>query len=428
MGGQNLSSGGSLISSMSGSDHSSGGFLLKLELDGNLGAYRVNRSNFPEDSYWSTATFGSYSKRLTLDKKGFLGLEGPNYNSSLLHILDNGTYPEKNKTSIYRATLDTDGFFRLYVHHFDSSTSSNLLKKWSTLDNPCEVRGFCGINSYCLVKNNNAVCQCYPGLFSFDHSCKFLVCYRNHSEDGCRSTKEPTVLYNITSLKNMWWVDSPYSVANMSTMNVCSKSCQEDCNCRAVLYMDENCNKYKLPLRYGRMSENTSAKAFFKTKVTRSPVVINKSKRNLIFVLLLSLGSISCLCLVFAIFSFFLYKKQIHRYTKLTGSANLVLAGERKLRSYSFEELAKLTDDFKEEIDEIILSSWVYDCIMTGDIHKLVVDDDDVDWNTLERMLKVGLWCAQEDPNLRPLMKNVMWMLEGVIEVPVPPSPARFIS
>ena len=53
--------------------------------------------------------------------------------------------------------------------------------------------------------------------------------------------------------------------------------------------------------------------------------------------------------------------------------------------------------------------------------------DENVDTMTLERMVKVGLWCVQEDPALRPSMKNVILMLEGIIEIPVPPSPVHSI-
>jgi serine/threonine protein kinase len=72
--------------------------------------------------------------------------------------------------------------------------------------------------------------------------------------------------------------------------------------------------------------------------------------------------------------------------------------------------------------DEIILSNWVYNCFMGGELEKLV-EDENVDFVNLERMVKVGLWCIQEDPALRPLMRNVILMLEGTMDIPVPPSP-----
>ncbi|KAL4198168.1 hypothetical protein AMTRI_Chr03g138850 [Amborella trichopoda] len=60
----------------------------------------------------------------------------------------------------------------------------------------------------------------------------------------------------------------------------------------------------------------------------------------------------------------------------------------------------------------VILSHWVYDCFYEGKVHELV-----------ERMVKVGLWCIQDDPSMRPSMKMVTLMLEGIIEVvPLPES------
>uniref|UniRef100_A0A2N9F0Q2 non-specific serine/threonine protein kinase n=1 Tax=Fagus sylvatica TaxID=28930 RepID=A0A2N9F0Q2_FAGSY len=66
---------------------------------------------------------------------------------------------------------------------------------------------------------------------------------------------------------------------------------------------------------------------------------------------------------------------------------------------------------------------WVYNCLVSGELDKLV-EDENVDMKTLERMVKVGLWCIQEDPALRPPMKNVILMLEGTMDIAAPPSPA----
>lgn len=58
-------------------------------------------------------------------------------------------------------------------------------------------------------------------------------------------------------------------------------------------------------------------------------------------------------------------------------------------------------------------------CFVAGELNKLV-EDEDVDFKTLERMVKVGLWCTQDEPNLHPCMKDVVLMLSGTMEVPVP--------
>ena len=48
--------------------------------------------------------------------------------------------------------------------------------------------------------------------------------------------------------------------------------------------------------------------------------------------------------------------------------------------------------------------------------------DEDVNMRTLERMVKMSMWCIQDDPDLRPLVKNVTLTLEGTMDVvPLPP-------
>ncbi|KAF3956244.1 hypothetical protein CMV_018609 [Castanea mollissima] len=633
IGGQNISGGMNLVSSVSISDHSSGSYSLNMQSDGNLVAYPVNSSDDSNDAYWSSDTYnGDYYSRLTLTRLGVLFL--PERLGG--RILANSSYPDKNGTTIYRATLDADGIFRLYLHHFKSDNSSSMLMKWSALHNQCEVSGFCGLNSYCSGMGSKADCNCYPGFDFINTSNKFLGCHQSYNEDDCIRSEDPSMLYNITSLQNVWWSDHPYSVIPMEEEG-CGKSCLEDCNCGAVLYTGAKCSKYKLPLRYGRIkNENKSTMAFFResngnTEILDRPRQVHKvlieSKRSLILILSIILGLVSCLCFVLATSTILVYRHKFDRYRKLSENVNLGLAEEFTLQSFSYNELEIATDGFKEELgrgsfgavykgtiskgdkiisvkrlenaveegerefraeitaiarthhknlvrvlgfciegprkllvyeymnngsladlifksqrppvwreririaldvargllylhderevriihcnikpqnilmddnwiakisdfgfakilmsnqsratigaegasaylapewqknplislqtdiysfgivlleivccrrsievnvstaDEIILSNWVYNCFAAGELAKLVKDEN-VDTMTLERTVKVGLWCVQEDPALRPFMKNVILMLEGTIEIPVPPSPVHSI-
>ncbi|KAJ0086822.1 hypothetical protein Patl1_08206 [Pistacia atlantica] len=38
-------------------------------------------------------------------------------------------------------------------------------------------------------------------------------------------------------------------------------------------------------------------------------------------------------------------------------------------------------------------------------------------------MVKVGLWCVQDEPALCPSMKTMVMMLEGITDVSIPPCP-----
>ncbi|KAJ0097286.1 hypothetical protein Patl1_27806 [Pistacia atlantica] len=65
---------------------------------------------------------------------------------------------------------------------------------------------------------------------------------------------------------------------------------------------------------------------------------------------------------------------------------------------------------------------------LSGSELNKVVGEEEVHMKTLERMVKVGLLCIQDDPNLRPAMKNVILILEGAMDIPVPPIPSIVIT
>ncbi|XP_059307896.1 G-type lectin S-receptor-like serine/threonine-protein kinase LECRK3 [Lycium ferocissimum] len=83
--------------------------------------------------------------------------------------------------------------------------------------------------------------------------------------------------------------------------------------------------------------------------------------------------------------------------------------------------------DWSLDENESILEHWVYSCFEAGELGKLVRDEE-VERGQFERMVKLSIWCIQDEPSLRPSMKKVLLMLEGTVEIPVPPSPTSFLS
>ena len=638
LGGQNLDSNKKMVSSESRSNHSSGWFFLAMQGDGNLVSYPVNSSGESDDSYWSSGTSSAsrlnfYSTQLSLNTEGALYLSS-GMSSLIIQTFRNSSNPSKNKTTIYRATFDPDGIFRLYSHRFENNGSSNESIVWSSLSDQCDVKGFCGFNSYCSNPGAKAECHCLQGFAFNNPSEKIRGCSRIFNGDDCSKMNNQLISYNITTLENTGWGDYPYYKKSMK-MEECSKFCLDDCNCGAALYRNGNCYKYKLPVRYGRINRNETATALLKGHLQRvksayrpPPAPMNTEvkidgKKTLILVLSLSLGSIAFLCLVIAISSFWVYRHQVWSYRRVSEEVNLGSTEEFTLQSFSYDELEKATDGFREELgrgcygavykgtierdnkvvavkrlekvveqgekefqaemtaigqthhrnlvrllgfciegsrkllvyefmrngsladllfnaekrsiwkvrvrialelargilylheecesqivhcdikpqnilmddawtakisdfgfskllmpnqegivtgirgtagysapewhkntlisvkadiysfgvvlleivccrrsievkvstaDEIILSSWVYGCLVARELDKLV-GDEQVEFKSLERMVKVGLWCVQDDPALRPSMKNVILMLEGTVDIPFPPSP-----
>ncbi|XP_075635841.1 G-type lectin S-receptor-like serine/threonine-protein kinase LECRK2 [Castanea sativa] len=89
----------------------------------------------------------------------------------------------------------------------------------------------------------------------------------------------------------------------------------------------------------------------------------------------------------------------------------------------SFEAEAK-------DEDQMILADWAYDCYKDRKLELLVENDEDAtdDMKRVEKYVMIAIWCIQEDPSLRPTMKKVVQIMEGSIEVSVPPGSSSFIS
>ena len=81
--------------------------------------------------------------------------------------------------------------------------------------------------------------------------------------------------------------------------------------------------------------------------------------------------------------------------------------------------------DLPEE--EAILEEWAYYCFEAYELSK-IVSGKEVDQRQLERMVMVGLWCILDEPSLHPLMKKFLLMLEGTVDIPIPPSLTSFLS
>ncbi|XP_024926688.3 G-type lectin S-receptor-like serine/threonine-protein kinase LECRK2 [Ziziphus jujuba] len=107
-----------------------------------------------------------------------------------------------------------------------------------------------------------------------------------------------------------------------------------------------------------------------------------------------------------------------------------------KVDVYSFGivllELICCRKNFEAEAQEnqMILSDWAYDCYHDRNLKLLVENDEEAmaDIKRVEKYVMVAIWCIQEDPSLRPTMKEVTQMLEETIEVAVPPDLPSFTS
>ncbi|PON72504.1 S-receptor-like serine/threonine-protein kinase [Parasponia andersonii] len=344
-----------LISAVSESDHSTGIFRLKMQKDGNLVQYPVGT---PEEAAYSYFTSWTDKKgdnvTLVFDMDGHLYLMNST-GSNMKNITDGG-FPRENTTFLMR--IDTDGLFRVYSHVLDQQNGSWSIE-WFSSNDKCNPKGLCGLNGFCVTSGQEATCRCLPGFQVVDRGNWNSGCFTNFTAESCGNEHE-NPMTTIEEIPNTVWEDMSYSVQSLSGKEDCKQACLDDCNCEAAFYKDGNCGKQRLPLRYGRKQVGESNVALIKVYNTKlKPPIVegfvpkersNRSFRRDILITSIFLVTFGSIMMFFSIVV--LHKSQFWTYRKFSTHKGHEVEFGREVapRSYSYEELEQMTDNFKEEI------------------------------------------------------------------------------
>ncbi|KAK1267325.1 G-type lectin S-receptor-like serine/threonine-protein kinase RLK1 [Acorus gramineus] len=397
---QELGLGSALLAHITEMNYSSGRFTLQVQTDGNLVLNyidQITKNNY--GSYWASNTVGSGVK-LVFDVSGsvYFALK----NNTVFNVTGSGA---SAKDYHQRMTLDPDGVFRQYIYPKTNMSTRN--NTWSLMgyvaSDICTASianfgsGVCGFNSYCKPDTSQNTCECPKGYSFFDEDLKYKGCKPDLTAQSCDI--DDSGMYQLEEMLDVNWPNGDYEHYNPISEDQCRSLCLEDCFCAVAIFGQSGCWKKKLPLSNGRVLIG-QGKALI--KIARMP------RRDM----------------------------------------NIL---EVNLQSFSYKELEETTDKFREELGRGAFGI-VYKGVLNSSpaIHvavkkldkmaegaererrldALVNSDEEVmsDTRRLERFLKVALWCIQEDPSLRPPMKKVSQMLEGAVEVAVPPDPSSFIS
>ncbi|KAM7273566.1 hypothetical protein ACFE04_028230 [Oxalis oulophora] len=432
---QIMNEGSELIARYLDTNYSTGRFQLALTTDGYLGLYT---NNYPLEGrnyeYWKAdSTNGGY--QLIFNQSGYLYLEAKN-GSILYTVFSDATSPED---FYQRATLDSDGVFRHYLH--PKSSVSNAGKwdmAWSTLSivpiNICTSitadsgSGACGYNSYCLMDHDQKPsCLCPNGYSFIDPNDVRKGCKPNFVQQSCDEDESDAFEYDVLNNTNFPFFD--YEHFTPVSEDWCRKNCLSDCFCAAAIFGGEKCWKKKIPLSNMMMDASLTAIALIKKRTVNSTLLSGSNKIDrstlilVVSVLLGSSGFVNILLLVLIIIYFF----RISGRTKLFQQKNIMDAS--LLQNFTYVQLEEATDGFKEELGRGAFD-WVFDCYKDGSLHLLVEKDDQAkdDMKRVKKFVMIAMWCIQEDPSLRPTMKKVTQMMEGSVEVATPPDPSSLIS
>ncbi|KAJ6929087.1 hypothetical protein NC652_013067 [Populus alba x Populus x berolinensis] len=388
---QKLRAGAELFSPVSETDLSTGIYRLQMQNDGNLVQYPVNTPDTAPYSYFSSFTDGKGDNvTLNLDPDGRLYL----LNSTGFNIKNITARGYPTKETINMMKLDADGIFRLYSRNL--TRNGNWSDEWSSTNNKCDPKGLCGLNGYCVMKDQEAECNCLPRFEFVTQGNWTSGCERDFNAESCNE-KNGSSTYTMEELSNTEWEDVSYSVLSSTTKDNCKQACLEDCNCEAALFTDgQSCRKQRLPLRFGRRNLGSTNLAVVKvgrpisTMDRKEPITEKKNLGTGRTILIISGSFVAFGLAMVSIFGIIIYRYHVLAYKQLPNNDGTAMNED-------------------------------------GDMDKLV-GDEIVDKKQLDRMVKVGLWCTLDEPSLRPSMKKVLLMLEGTVEIPIPPNPTSFFT
>ncbi|KAL9459409.1 hypothetical protein AB3S75_002750 [Citrus x aurantiifolia] len=382
LGGQNLRAGNQLFSMASETNSRTGRFRLSMQLDGNLVLYPTNSLGESRDAYWAANTNSELKLHLFVNDTG--ALQVVDGNMSVVRTLYSDASLVHNSSAVYRATVGQDGIFRFCSHYFASGGGYSTSVKWKVPNDMCHVKTFCGLNSYCTLYDNQSSCLCLPGNDFVDLNQMSIGCVRNFIEERCEGMNTSTNLYNMTLMDKISWDDYPYFNALMPEED-CRISCLEDCNCDAVLYKSESesesesgyCTKHKLPIKYARRQQGvtSSTVAYFKTGKRNITSDNNddaklelsiriRSKKAIILILVMTVGFILCSFVFLAISGLFIFKYRVVKYQWMLENG-IGPTDEFTLRSFSYSELKRATNGFREE-----LGKGSFGAVYKGTLHK----------------------------------------------------------
>ncbi|TXG72043.1 hypothetical protein EZV62_000622 [Acer yangbiense] len=359
-------------------DYSTGKYRLEIQMDGNL---VLSAFRFADRGYWNSITAGKKNVSLIF-----------NQSTALMYIVDDTgiispmTTTDEVPTPIedyyHRATITDRGNLQQWVYNKRVGNQWTLV--WQRITEPCIVNTICGVFGFCSSPDNKEVnCKCLPGYSPLDPNNPSRGCYPDVMVDFCDANSTASD-FAIEVIENADFINDVFadlSRFRTTDVNECEKAVMDDCLCAAGVWYDSTCTKKRLPLLNARRSYPSTNDRVAFIKVSQMGIQEQHKKDS---------------------------PSRLHRVT---------------------EELHQV-DDEGRQVEDMILVDWVLCCVKAGNLRSIVSHDLEVleDFRRFETMTMIGLWCICSNPTLRPSMKKVIQMLEGTVEVGVPPEVDAQIS
>ncbi|KAE9456688.1 hypothetical protein C3L33_11410, partial [Rhododendron williamsianum] len=317
------------------------------------------------------------------------------------------------------AKLDYSGQFSVR-----SFSGTNFKTVFAGPDDICQIPFICGTLSLCSDGSDNLACSCSSNFHFISQNPN--ICAPSEASyslsNSCNSTDNINMSKSSFSYLSLGYGIDYFAnnftgpVKSGVNLSVCEDLCSSECSCLGIFYDNSTNSCYVLENQLGSLLSSTSTSSkdrlgFVKVIVGPSPAnfAANSGGQPLGFPIA-ALVLLPFMFFLIATLGFFLWRRS--RSSK-TGKLNLnsqTIPSSEDLDAFSipglpvkfgYEELEVATDKFKTMIGYLELA----DPRLEGR-----VTSEDV-----EKLVRVALCCAHEDPALRPNMVSIVSMLEGEI-------------
>ncbi|GLJ51288.1 hypothetical protein SUGI_1090820 [Cryptomeria japonica] len=320
-----------------------------------------------------------------------------------------------------RLLLNDNGEFELYYWMDDGRWSL----RWSIYRGQCSDYDICGAYGLC---NANDVCSCVQGFMPKHGS-------QGWWSTGC--TRRKPLHCSVTEgttdgfleAKNRYLPEKEaVLINNEPKQQGCRTACLHNCSCTAFAfaYSDPPVCRLWFGDLFGMSVLSQGQSVFVRLAASEFPPLISEqSNKTPALTILLSAAASFFVVSALLSASFILWKR------RGLSKKNLEEEVPLSLRMFSYKELRIATDNFKHKLDEsrLYFPTWASSQIQRGNIRDIVDARiaSEANIEEVRRATVVAGLCIQDDENQRPSMGEVVKILEGTIEVPVPQIP-RFLQ
>ncbi|KAE9463131.1 hypothetical protein C3L33_04961, partial [Rhododendron williamsianum] len=337
------------------------------------------------ESYWSTGKWTGSAFHFT---NPFKPTASFGYTET---SLESGVRPP-----LTRFHLDTSGQLRQYTW---SPQAENWNMFWSQPENLCTVYGHCGNFGFCnarLLTPCNCIANFQPvdsGAWDsgdFSSGCCPQDAAKCSSDDGFQEV-------GVVSF------DGAVSESFSGGRSECDSTCLSNCSCVGLIHNSRTnlCKAlFGSLLNLKNLTSDSTNDDILYIRVPKEGVTKKKKKRTMILI-----GKIGGIVVVI--------------------SAVMVVVALLFLRRIRIKRVKREKEE-EDAGEKWFFPPWAAKRIIEGDV-AAVVDERLVaggyDVVEAERVGLVAVWCIQDEEGRRPTMGMVVKMLEGVVEVGVPPPP-----